>query len=264
MANVEQKATIGMIGYVAVAAIVAIVSSSLCLRASAAIPLVLFLPGYSVLRATIRAGRLDLQTLVFSIALSVAIDILGGLVLNAFDALSMYGWALWLCAVTVGACALSPLGVSPSVTISPRTTSLGLRPAQWAMCAAAVLIGTGAIGLARSGAANQHEYAFTEFWMVPNAASGGNVATVGISNQEKVATTYEIALFANGANVSRRSGIALQPGETWSDVIPLNGQLGRADRVEAWLFKADAPENVYRKVWLSNAVKSPTHTKDHG
>jgi uncharacterized membrane protein len=264
MSSVEQRTSIAIIGYAALTFIVARSSFGVVVRGLAATPLVLFLPGYSVLRIAVGARRLDLETLAFSIALSMAIDIFGGLVLNVFDALSLYGWTLLLGLVTVSALTLSLFGVSAPAKLAPRSASLRLRPTQWAMCAAAVLIGSGAIGLARSGAASQHEYTFTEFWMVPNAPSGGNIVTVGIKNEEKVASTYSIALFADGANVSRRSGIALQPGESWSDVVPLNGPLVRAQRVEAWLFKDDQPDNVYRKVWLSDPVNSVTHSKEQG
>ena len=97
---------------------------------------------------------------------------------------------------------------------------------------------------------------------MPGTASSGNLVTVGIRNAEAVPTTYEIALLADGAAISRRSGIALQAGETWSDVLPLNGRLGLADRVEARLFREDAPDTVYRKVWLSRSAASKSLKKD--
>jgi uncharacterized membrane protein len=265
MWSAEKRLSLTIIVFAVLAASISVASSSVLVRSIVAIPLFLFLPGHSVLHLVTGRRRFDLENLVLAVGLSMAIAVLGGVALNLIGALSLIGWAVLSAAVTVGATAAGSLTAARSVQPGrPWMMSPGLRPAQWMMCLVAVLLAFGSVELVRSGAEAQHEYAFTEFWMVPKGAPESNMVTIGIRNSEKVPTTYDIALFADGANVSRRSGITLQPGKSWLDDVALDTQLQHAERVQAWLFRSDAPYDVYRKVWISGPGKPAAAMKEQG
>ena len=263
MSSTERQLDVAIICYAVLAAMVSTTSADVALRGIVVTPLLLFATGYSVLRATNGAMPLNLQTIVFSVALSIAICVLTGVVLNTFDTLSVLGWTASLGLLTAGVSTLSLIRCARPARKKTFGSLPNLRLAHWAMFGAAASISVVSVGLARSGAMAQREYAFTQFWMVPDMASSGNLVTIGIRNEEQISTNFEVAIFADGAGVSRQSGIALAPGETWSNVVPLSGKMSRADRVEAWLFKAHAPNNVYRKVWLSNTSDLLHHNKDN-
>src|SRR3954464_8798743 len=82
----------------AVAALIAVAflltSSNATLKTVAAVPLVLYLPGSSVLRAGRMDWRCDLPGVALAVGLSMAIAVLGGLVLELLHALSLNGWAV--------------------------------------------------------------------------------------------------------------------------------------------------------------------------
>jgi uncharacterized membrane protein len=247
----------------AVAALIAVAfllaSSNVTLKTVAAVPLVMYLPGSSVIRAARMDWHHDLRGIALAVGLSMAIAVLGGLVIELLNALSLNGWAVLLGSVVLLASVVSSVrSRQPTMPVTPNAKKL--TSVQWTMYGTAALVMLASVGLARVGAVNHHEYAFTEFWMVPKGAVGGNIITVGVSNSEKAKTTYDVVLFADDATVARMPSVTLLPGESWSEDVFLNGQLARAARVQAWLFRSDAPHDVYRKVWLSNSVSSNTVT----
>lgn len=250
-----------IISFAALALAVDLLSPDIALRTVAASLLIFVLPGYSIMRL-INDRLRGFETIVLSVALSIAVIVLGGLLLNAIGAFSEVGWNTLLAIITIVASLGSLIRGASEVAAPASFPSMRVRPGYWGIFAAALAIGLGAVAIARTGAERQHQYSFTELWMVAGRGSSENLATLGVRNAEDVTTTYEIALFADGTSISRRAAIVLQPGETWTDVFPLNGRLKLANRVEARLFRANDPDTTYRKVWLSNASAATGSSKD--
>lgn len=61
--------------------------------------------------------------------------------------------------------------------------------------------------------------------MLPPSVLGGNVVKIAIRNESKIAASHDVALVSGGTNVDTRSGIAVDPGGSWSDVVPLKEKL---------------------------------------
>jgi uncharacterized membrane protein len=262
MSRAEHRASFIMAGAAIIAAGLILASSSIILRSLAAVPLVFVLPGLSLYRAACGGSLWNLQTAATSVGLSMAVTVLSGFVLHLFGALSAEGWALMLCCLVTAASLLSLLGDRDANSGLPPRMRVTLPPGHWVMFGIAVAVALASIVLARSGAISHHQYAFTEFWMVPKGERGANIVTVGISNAENVATTYDIALFADDASFARKSGITLQPGTSWSEDVSINARFARAGRIQAWLFRADTPHDIYRKVWLSRPTEPATPAKE--
>jgi hypothetical protein len=115
------------------------------------------------------------------------------------------------------------------------------------MVATGLLLSGAAIGLAREGALSQKEYAYTSFWLTPHADAAG-LATIGVTNNEKVSTSYRIEIVAGGQTVGRWPPFRLEAGQTFLRELPLHWPQASAGRIEAWLFKDDNASAIYRKV----------------
>jgi uncharacterized membrane protein len=220
------------------------------LRVAGAAPLVLFLPGYWLLAAVAPdLLREPLERAVLSAGISLGICILVGVFLNLTPSgLTADAWVLAL-----GGIAL--VGSAAAWLRGPRRESApwpGVRGApgrrESALFALAGLVLIGAFGLAHFTAGQQTAPDFTQLWITP-AAIGGSVQ-LGVRNLEPTTMTYIIELRANGELVQRWPSLTLQPKQSWQtdltepDGSPLRGSL------EALLYRADDPGQVYRRVLL--------------
>ena len=223
------------------------------------LPLVLVLPGYALTSAAFpERARGVPERLVFSLGLSMAVVILGGLLLDLTPfGLRASSWAVLLSSVTLGASAVALVRRRGQSMPAPgwlRAGNFGFTFRQGLLLCLAALIVCGAVAVSIIGAERQPRTGFTQLWIL--SAGGANAESavrLGVSNMESAAMEYHLAVNINGKIVKEWSSIDLSPNEQWGAtlVLPLPGSAGTA-RVEADLYRADTPTTIYRHVvlWL--------------
>jgi hypothetical protein len=237
------------------------------LRAVLVLPLVLFLPGYVLVAALFPgrgAGLRVEERALLSIGLSLALVALGGLLLNQTPwGLQTDSWAALLGLFTLGAAAVAVLrpprpapGGGPAGDAEEGPAPLrylppaGVRPSLAFAGAAAIL--AGAVAIAHQGAQAQRTASgFTQLWLVPSASAGAGGAgamRLGVRSAEPRPATYSLRVTVDGVQTESWPAIVLAPGQTWeTNVAPLP-----EGAVEALLTRADAPQQVYRRVTLAS------------
>jgi hypothetical protein len=249
---------------VVAATVVAVVSALLVppqivLIRALALPLVLVLPGYALISASFPRRPLGItERLVFSLGLSLAVVILGGLLLNLTPfGLRASTWAVLLAGITLGASAVALVrrrGQSMSAPGWWRVGNFGLTPRQGLVLGLAAAIVCGAMAVSITGAERQSYPGFTQLWMLPaGTSSGENIVRLGVGNMQSTDMEYRLVVNVDGKTVIEWPVIDLQPHATWEAtlVLPPTRSLGVA-RVEADLYRGGAPTVIYRHVvlWL--------------
>src|SRR4051812_34041876 len=151
----DRQADLEIVGLGSVGAALVLLAQpgSVAMGLIAGIPLALVLPGYALARAVFRDRlRNPADYVVLSLALSLAVTILGGLVLELLwpssRPLSSHSWPVLLSAVTVGCCAIARVRghVGPAPLPRPKRP----RARDVVALGAAVAITSGAVALARA------------------------------------------------------------------------------------------------------------------
>lgn len=224
------------------------------------LPLVFLLPGYALMSALFPGREFGMvERLLFSLGLSLACVILGGLLLNLTPwGLRAGSWALLLGSITLGACMVTLLrrrrqGISPPGWLRPGRIGLNVR--QGLLLGLAVLIVCGAVAVSIIGAERQPYPGFTQLWVLPvSGANSQNEVRLGVKNMESAAMEYRLVVNVDGRVVKVWPAIALNQNSTWQATLalPQSGHTGTA-KVEANLYREDAPKTIYRHVllWLS-------------
>jgi len=252
---------------------VAIAASLLCavaalllplsgLRVIFAVPLALFLPGYSIVAAIFARRRLELpQRLLLSVGLSLTTLALGAVLLNYMPGGIRAGsWALLLVLVVLAASRAAALArPKPTTTrldvprLSPRRSELGL-------LAAGALAVLAALVLAFVPLSGKNAIGYTEMWIKPFGNESRAGVKIGVGNREQADAEYRLRVHI-GSNkeetVTYR--IALEPGQTQVQVVPIEARSsGRPTPVVAVLAMADRPTLPYRRVsaWIPPAGES--------
>jgi uncharacterized membrane protein len=217
-----------------------------------ALPLIFLLPGYSLMAAFFpKAGLGFPETLTFSIGLSLAADIVGGLAINLTpQGLAALPWTIFLASVTLGGCGVAALSRHRHVEPSPSWSGLGLSVGQILLLGLSVVVVAGALMLVRDPSV-QPSASFTELWIRPASVSGQSVFDVGIRNSEPGEMAYRLEVKAGRDLVDEYPSITLSPGETWERVIMF--QIPENGNVQAFLYRTDSPTAVYRQVVLWGA-----------
>lgn len=233
--------------------------------------LVLVLPGYALFAAINAASAAaptagvpqpspHAERVLLSLALSIALVVLGGLVLNVLPAgMTRNAWRLWLALVTVGLAVYAIVkrtrGMSGRASAVPRlpapdsVSMLSLR--DFGMFAAAAIVLGLALGLGGVGATERPRAPFTQFWAVPRA--DGSTVEVGIRNDEDRAISYHIYALSGDIILSDEGNIRLPPGETWQAQLPVAIQ-GGGEGINLLLYRDDAPLTVYRSLRVAAPV----------
>jgi uncharacterized membrane protein len=219
-----------------------------------ALPLVFVLPGYALTAVLFPKGGLGLpETLAFSLGLSLATDIVGGLVINLTpQGLAVLPWMLFLVSVTLGASAIAARRRPQRLELVASQSGIGLNVGQIFLFGLSIVLVVSAVMIVRIQLA-QPSTQFTELWTLPNSALGQNAVDVGIRNSEVGKTEYKLEIQVGGNRVYESSPIALLPGETWEQVIPL--PIPAAGDMQVLLYRADNPGKVYRQVMLRSSAK---------
>ena len=239
---------------VAAALVVAFIGGETALRTFLAVPLIFFLPGHAVLSAVFPGDPKWLLRFVFSVGLSLAIVVLGGLLLNVVAALTPLNWLALLGIIASSGYLIAFTRRTPSERRSlwplPMTWTLSPREAVLYSGAAVVVILAFAISTGESRKLHQ-QTDFTEFWITPDRTAEIGTVKIGMKNVEHRPMSYDIELMLDDQMIGAWRNIALKDSESWSKTIDLPGP-SRRQRLEAWLFKSGEHQKVYRRVWLAS------------
>lgn len=224
------------------------------------LPLVLILPGYAFTSALFPNRSLGVpQRLVFSVGLSLLIVILGGLALNWTPfGLQASSWAVLLSSITLGASAVALLRrhrQSAPAAGWMQVANVGFAWRQGMLMGLAALIVCGAVAVSIIGAARQTYPGYTQLWILPvGGANSKDEVQLGVSNSESASQEYLLVVNFYSEISIKWPPIYLNPNEKWVNTLSLP-TITSADaaKVEADLYRADAPTTIYRHVvlWLS-------------
>jgi hypothetical protein len=219
------------------------------LRAALGIPLVLLLPGYA-LAAAIFPMRPPHRTeqVLLCLGLSLAAAALGGLVLHLTPwGIQAGSWATLLFGVTFISSVVASLRRRPIPRPRSRpAASTSLVPAATFLLSGLVV--AGAIWIARMPSAQQADQAYSVLWAVPAAGDPANRIRLGISSGEAASTGYIVRVVA-GTQTVQEFSLEVAPTGTWETEVQLPDRSGD-ETVEVLLFRAAAPQDVYRRTAL--------------
>jgi uncharacterized membrane protein len=193
-------------------------SSVAVLRAVLALPLVLALPGYALVTAIFRPHELrGPELLTLSIAISVAVTIISGLLLDALGVrLSAAPWMGVLAAVTVAAAAVAASRGHGRPVVLPyirlRVIELGAFAAGLAL-----LVGAATLGFTPLSAPKGTR-GTSALWLLPAPAGAAKVC-VGVINEQLHPTTYTVTLLVAGRSARSLGPITLAPSASWHRTI---------------------------------------------
>jgi hypothetical protein len=237
------------------AGVVVLLDGPALLRSLLTLPLVFFLPGYALLAALFPADELETPArLLMGVALSLALVAVGGLVLH-FSGLGLQStsWLFVLVGISGAGCGVAwvrrrslPVGLAGFHPV-------GLTPVQLLLVAGALGLAVAAVGIARSGVLAQPRAGFSELWMMPasSAPTRDPSVKIGVTNQEGMAVRYGLVILDQDDRVlTSWDVIDLGPGGHWQTTYALPSTIPPLERVEARLYRADAPDSVYRRVSL--------------
>jgi uncharacterized membrane protein len=218
-----------------------------------ALPLVLFLPGLALGAAIFRAPPPWTVRLPLSIALSLAVCVVGGFGLHLIHVgLAPESWIPMLVGVTVAAAAVawrrgwtSERSVSEVLAWSSSRPSL--RGAMFVV--PAVMLAVLAIGLARTPLPAEGARGYTALSIAP-AGTGAQAIELGLTSAEFDTTSYRLELHAGG-RVALNQRITLQTGQEWNAVIDVTSIPRSRRSFEVLLYKLDQPKTLYRRVTLT-------------
>jgi uncharacterized membrane protein len=223
------------------------------------LPLVLVLPGYALTSSLFPRRVFGVpERLVFSLGLSLAVVILGGLALNLTPVgLRASSWSVLLSGITLAASAVALVRRRGQSTSAPgwlRAGNFSFTFRQGLLLGLAAVIVCGAVAVSIIGALRQSYPGFTQLWILPaGGAIAENAVRLGVSNMESTAMEYRLAVNVDGKVVKEWPSIDLNPNEKWEAtlVLPPTGSAGVA-RVEADLYRVEASTTIYRHVvlWL--------------
>jgi hypothetical protein len=211
-----------------------------------ALPLALLLPGYAISAAAFARRKLAWpQVLLLSIALSLAVLVLGGLLLNYAGGIHPLSWAVLLVLVVFAACRVAAVRRDAGGG-APHWPRLSLRRLELAMFGGAIAATAVAVVLASSAVPADDALGYTQLWILPKVGSHGNKAQVGVRSQEQTSVDFDLRIRIGDERLLRRS-FRLAPGET--RLVRLRAQPGSATvPVVATLLRHNRPFEVYRRV----------------
>jgi hypothetical protein len=233
----------------AVAALVTLEAEPVALRTIAALPLLLFLPGYAVTSALFAPRRLDwARRILLALALSFAATILGALVLD----LTSYGIraesvAILLLAVTVAGAAV---GAARGGVERPELTLPRVRRVHVALIGVAVLAVAAAVALAKTPLPAKNAVGYTALWLHPVAGRAQPAVRVGVESAELEPRRYRLRIWVGPERALERS-FRLEPGASWTRIVPVARTLRSDETIQAVLFPEGRPGETYRFVRIS-------------
>jgi len=222
-------------------------------------PLALFAPGYAIVAAAFARRQLDWpRLLVLSLALSLAVLALGGLVLNYLGGIHGVTWAILLLLVAVGCCRSAALRRDrPPKRLQLRLPKPGGAKLGLALGGLAAVVA--ALVLASATLPAKSAVGYTELWIVPEPESEGSEALVGVKSEEQQTTEYDLGVRI-GKQLVKRSFVLTPGEETTVRVGPPLAPASPTVPVVATLLLDSDPSYVYRRVESTLAAPASTVT----
>ena len=217
-----------------------------------AAPLLLFAPGYAIVALTFARRALPRpQVLVLSLALSLAILVLGSFVLNYLPGgLRPLSWALLVLLVVLGCCrgaALRRVAAGPRRAL--RRPRIGRLDA--GLLLGGALLAVAALVLAQTTLPADKARGYTELWVTPRF----EMAEIGVGSEEQHEASYLLRAKV-GDEIALKQRFTLAPGETRTVDVIAPAPAARAQvLVAAQLYRKDDPGRPYRRVfaWVPGA-----------
>jgi uncharacterized membrane protein len=245
-----------LVAVTAVCAVVAAVSSVGAVDIVFGLPLALFLPGAALVWAIDPWAHQvkGAQRATWTVAASIGVMILGGLLLNLTGGLTRAHWLILSSAVVAVAAVVGWLraGVEPSPEAPAEEHTpfrllnyLSLRAV--AILAAAVLVVSGALVLSQRTNTEASREQFVQAWMLPQPASNAfsTTAQLGVKNEEGEDAVLVIQL-KQGSSTSSWT-VHLGDGQQWTHEI--HREVGKS--VSATVAKASDPASIVARVNLA-------------
>lgn len=242
------------------------------LRLLFGLPLALVLPGYALTLALFNRAFVPSARFMLSVGISFIITVLGAFVLNFTPAgIRTESWAVLLGSITLVGCLLAYMRqANPSLnervergvevedvmTAPLRRLSLS-QMALFAMAGCAVV---GAVVVASIGG----QYPQTELvnlWIKRDEAANdlGRVR-IGIDNVNSLSVAYRVRVQRGTFVVREWPALEVSTGTTWVGTVELTanppGNAPADVPLEALLYRADNPQQVFRRVSLSLITNS--------
>jgi len=193
----------------------------------------------------LRALRVELtasERQVFIIGLSMAVTVLGGLLLALGSWLTTRGWLLWFGVVTLGGALFTFVRGSAAPVRWPFPR---IQVRHFALCGAIA----GVVVLTLQNAARNHDaylpFRYTDFWMLPDGQAS-NLYTIGVKNGERIDEHFTVRITVDSAIVGDWQ-ITVPADQTITQTLALPA--GR--KAVAWLLRGKDQGEVYRSVSAS-------------
>ena len=248
----------------------------------AVFPLVFIVPGYLVTLTLFQRRKTDTvsqtpsffarnaprsldawEYLVLSIGLSIAIDVVGGFLLNLLPVgLTKISWIALLGVLTLilGLVAAMQRLSRPQGNFNtvPQASPARLSFTQISLFALAGVIVVLTILFSINSAQQQPYPGFTQFWMLPPQSHQSSCTVqLGIQNFEGKPITYRVTMEVNGILSERWTSIVLSSQQEWNRVVSITLRtttLTKSITIEAQLYRMDKASLVYRQVHIQLPV----------
>jgi len=211
--------------------------------------LVLVLPGYALTAALFPEPTLPrTDRLLYTVGLSLVVTILGGFVLNWTPwGLRPATWAVLLSYLTLGGCVAAVVR-RPVLVVAPQRAALRPSRGQAALFALAALTLVGSVAIARSEAAKHPAPDVVQLWILPG--NQPHTARLGVITKGPTAGTYRLVAQRGGYTIREWPALTLNDDDRWEETIELSARQPGSGPIEARLYRAVEPSNVYRSVML--------------
>lgn len=231
-------------------AVVALEVESTIIRALLLLPLVFITPGYAFIRAFLSEHFGAAQRALLVLGISITVAIIDGFLLH----LSPWGlqplpWAVSLGVVSITLTTIAIFRHSAAAPVETRRFARA-RLLQWLMISLSLLIGLGALGLARAGATRWPVERYTQMWIVPVAVPEDRVVRIGIQNMEHAQVDYLLTVQADGQLIKEWPRVTLRPNELWEQELSFSCASSCPARIDGLLYRLDQSPAPYRYVIL--------------
>ena len=218
------------------------------------IPFLLFVPGNALLCAILPGfTHSRLERLLFAMGISLGLLVIVGLILNFTPwGLHVTTWSLTLFFASTVFTVIAIWRRNKASVSKPAPVKLYLPPRQVIFLSLSAVVIIFSVVFAFYPKPAMGIQGYTSLWVTPGSAAQENTVQIGIHSQELELTQYTLIVSHNDQLLKQWSDIYLEPGGTWQESLPM--AIGNG-RLEALLYRADHPGQVYRRVSLeTNSV----------
>jgi uncharacterized membrane protein len=191
--------------------------------------------------------------MVFSLGLSLVIDIVTGLLLNLLPGgLQWQSWMLSLMMITEVFTLLAIFLRRRQPDKQTGTARWHLPFKEYALLGLALGVVILALWLSIIRPP-QPQPSFTQFWMLPSTQANKSCAVlIGVRNFEVTPEIYRIQVTRNGIQVASWPSIMLVPQQEWDRLVPISPGVASGDVVvNARLYRLDQSGAIYREVHVT-------------